>query len=304
MLPVALSLLVMGTFPATRSGAACDEWLGPPRDAVAPISTAKSAPMVGLRALREPHEGIFHPHARLQPQAPHYVGASERATYDVQYGVLGRVGKLTLSSAAPTVTADGQTVLTLRAEGAGAVLGLGRFQRTIDSEFDLHRRTSRRWRSTRRSVGLASDETVSDSVVHQAGDSLLIERRKAASAAPSEQQVLSPAGVTSDPLGLIWRLRAQPPAPGQRVLLQMLDGMALWRVEVRAPPGGPVPVPSSVRLGNELDAELTPILYNGQRDPARPERRFRLWLTPDENRTPLRLEMPMGLADAVIVLEE
>jgi hypothetical protein len=202
------------------------------------------------------------------------------------------------------VTADGLPVLALRAEGEGAVLGLGHFQRTIDSEFDLRRQASSRWRSTRRSVGLASDETVSDSVVHQAGDSLLIQRRKAPSPTPIEQQILSPAGVTSDPLGLIWRLRSQMPRPGQRVVLQMLDGMALWRVEVRAVPGGPVLVPGSGRLGDEVDAELTPILYNGQRDPARPDRRFRLWLTPDANHVPLRLEMPMGLADAVLTLKD
>jgi hypothetical protein len=303
MPPVALSLVLLGTLTAIpHAGTICGEWLDPPRVAAEAGVAPDLALLERANALRAAHP-IRRP-IQGYPRAPRTVGASERATYDVHYGVLGRVGELTLSSEAPAVTADGLPVLALRAEGAGSVLGLGHFQRTIDSEFDLRRQASSRWRSTRRSVGLATDETVSDSVVHQAGDSLLIQRRKAPSATPTEQQILAPAGVTSDPLGLIWRLRTQLPRPGQRVQLQMLDGMALWRVEVRAVPGGPVPVPGSGHLADELDAELTPILYNGQRDPGRPERRFRLWLTPDANHVPLRLEMPMGLADAVLILKE
>ena len=295
---VALSL-VLGTLIAIpHAGGMCGEWEAGRGGSVSDLAFLERARALRLaRPTRLP--------LQLSPQAPHTIGASERATYDVHYGVLGRVGEMTLSSEAPALTADGLPVLALRAEGAGAVLGLGRFQRTIDSEFDLRRRASSRWRSTRRSVGLASDETVSDSVVHQAGDSLLIQRRKAPSPAPTAQEILSPAGVTSDPLGLIWRLRTQVPRPGERVVLQMLDGMALWRVEVRGVSGGPVLVPGSPgRLGDELDAELTPILYNGQRDPARPDRRFRLWLATDTNHVPLRLEMPMGPADAVLILKE
>jgi hypothetical protein len=334
-MPAALSFLVIQALAVFgAAGTSCPEWLDPP--IAAPGLTPPPVAVVpGPAALPPAGDAASSPAPGLL-----YVGTNERSTYDVRYGLLGRVGELTLSATLPTPAgqrgqaaspslaaagAEGSAaVVAIRADGSGQVLGLGRFQRTIDTEFDLHRRASSRWRSTRRSIGLRSDEIVSDSVVRQPGDRLSIERRKwlantaaapvartspsppapLQSPSPTEVEILGSAGATSDPLGLIWRLRNEPPAPGRAVTLQMLDGMALWRVEVRAPLGGPVPVPGTTLLGTELDATLTPIRYDGQRDPARPDRRLRLWLATDGGRIPLRLEMPIGLGDAVLTLRE
>jgi len=344
-MPGALSFLVIQTLAVFgAAGTSCPEWLDPP--VAAPGLTPP--PVAVVPGPAGPAPGA-DPASSPLPGFP-YVGTNERSTYDVRYGLLGRVGELTLSATLPATlpTPAGQrgqavslslaaageegpaAVVAIRADGSGQVLGLGRFQRTIDTEFDLRRKASSRWRSTRRSIGLRSDEIVSDSVVRQPGDRLSIERRKWLSStaaapvartspplsappppapqtpppSPTEVETLGSAGATSDPVGLIWRLRNEPPAPGQAVTLQMLDGMALWRVEVRAPTGGPVPVPGSTLLGTELDATLTPIRYDGQRDPARPDRRLRLWLATDGGRLPLRLEMPIGLGDAVLTLRE
>jgi hypothetical protein len=320
----ALSLLLIETLAAFGAAeTSCPEWLEPP--VTAPGPTPLPVPVEQRPAVPAPTGDA----ASSPPPGFRSVGTNERSTYDVRYGLLGRVGELTLSASLPTTAAGRAAVVAIRADGSGQVLGFGRFQRTIDTEFDLHRRASSRWRSTRRSIGILSEEIVSDSVVREPGDRLSIERRKwlsntAAAPAvrtgpsprpppptiplpppsPTEVGSLGSAAATSDPLGLIWRLRDEPPAPGQAVTLQMLDGMALWRVEVRAPVGGPVPVPGSTLLGTELDATLTPIRYNGQRDPSRPDRRLRLWLATDGGRLPLRLEMPIGLGDAVLTLRE
>lgn len=230
-------------------------------------------------------------------------GVDERTTYDVRYGFLGQVGELELSTTPVSFEPGGAPIVRILGRGAGDVLGLGRFERTIETEFDLGAGASRSWRSTRRSSGLASEDRVTDSVIRQAGDKLHIERRKGAAVAPTATAILTPASTTSDPLGVIWRIRNQPPAAGETQVLQLLDGMALWRIELRGV-GAAVPVPESSWVGMEIAAQMIPVLYNGQRDPNRPERHFLLWLDAGPGHLPLRLEMPIGIADAILTLKE
>ena len=230
-------------------------------------------------------------------------GVNEQSTYDVRYGFLGQVGELRLSTTPVSFESSGTPILRILGEGAGDVLGFGRFERRIETEFDVVIRASRHWRSTRHSSGLVSDERVTDLVSRQPGDKLDIQRRRGDSVAPTSTATLAPASSTSDPLGVIWRLRNQIPAAGENQVLQMLDGMALWRIEIRRV-GDLVPVPDSSRTGIQLAADMTPVLYNGQHDPGRPERHFTLWLQADSGHLPLRLEMPLGPAVAVLTLRE
>ena len=105
-----------------------------------------------------------------------------------------------------------------------------------------------------------------------------------------------------DPVSFLLRLRVAPPVPGSAPqLLQVLDGRELWRVSV-------------INAGRELrgdvatirlEAEVDPIRADGTLDDAnRPHRTFRLWLSDDAVRVPLRLEMPMGLGDLTVELVE
>jgi hypothetical protein len=230
-------------------------------------------------------------------------GVNEQVTYDVRYGFLGQVGELRLSATPVSFEPNGAPILRILGEGSGDVLGLGRFERRIETEFDVATWASRHWRSTRRSSGLVSDERVTDLASRLPGDKLELQRRKGDSVAPTSTATLMPASTTSDPLGVIWRLRNQPPAPGETQILQLLDGMALWRIEIHRI-GGNGPVPESSRIGMQFVAHMTPILYNGTPDGARPERHFTLWLQADPGHLPLRLEMPLGPADAVLTLRE
>jgi hypothetical protein len=111
-----------------------------------------------------------------------------------------------------------------------------------------------------------------------------------------------PSPPTLDPVSFLLRLRVAPPvAGGASQLVQVLDGRDLWRVSV-------------VNAGRELrgdlatirlEAEVDPIHADGTLDDAsRPHRVFRLWLSDDALRVPLRLEMPMGIGDLVVELVE
>ena len=230
-------------------------------------------------------------------------GLNEVSTYDVTYGFLGTVGQLSISTGVASKASDGVPILQIHGEGGGEVFGLGKFERSIETEVDLAAKQPRRWRAVRHSESLTSRQTIVDSVQRNPGDALSIERRKGDSPTPTSTETLIANGFTADPLGLIWRLRHQTLTEGEAIVLQMLDGVALWRIDGRVI-GVSVAVPESSRLGIQIDAVLTPIMYNGQPDPVRSERRFRLWLDTALGQIPLRLEMPIGVADAVLKLKE
>ena len=89
-------------------------------------------------------------------------------------------------------------------------------------------------------------------------------------------------------------------------MLWVLDGEALWRVTITnagrvAPPENAARVPMI-----RLEAEADPLYWNGT--PAttgeRKRRSFKLWLSDDAAHVPLRLEMPVGIANVVVALTE
>ena len=112
-----------------------------------------------------------------------------------------------------------------------------------------------------------------------------------------------PAIPTSDPLGLLWRLRTAPPDPGKTEVLHLLDGLTLWRVQITAGTARDI-LPDGNRTAIRLEGQLAPIFFDGRPDPDRPSRRFTLWLSDASDHLPLRLEVPLGLADVVMTLAE
>jgi hypothetical protein len=83
--------------------------------------------------------------------------------------------------------------------------------------------------------------------------------------------------------------------------VQILDGMALWRVRATTASLHEA-VPESDRFGVLLEAEATPIHYDGAVDGDRPVRHLRLWLDPGARHLPLRMEVPVGPANLVMRL--
>jgi hypothetical protein len=90
-------------------------------------------------------------------------------------------------------------------------------------------------------------------------------------------------------------------------VLQLLDGLALWRITLSArgreilpdSNDGGAPGISSLRF----DGVAEPIFYDGNPDPGdRPRRTFSLWLSDDQPHIALRLSIPVGISDVVVQL--
>jgi len=212
---------------------------------------------------------------------------SETANYRVSYGVLGEIAAATISFVPDPGSRGADTSRSVRAvaTGSGAVLGFGKTEKHIESEFDTQTLKTTRWTSTRSSGG----ETVIDiAEQHQPGTVSLVRKRLGQ---PDQADSMTRASVILDPLGLLLRLRLGPlQVP---VSFEILDGRALWVVTISAvrPTAEPVPM-------LRLEGRTEPIFWDGKPDSERTGRRFTLFLSDDRYRTPLRLIVPFGLGEA------
>ncbi|HVR02131.1 MAG TPA: DUF3108 domain-containing protein [Polyangia bacterium] len=268
----------------TRPAHTCDEVGGAPRAVVA-VPAALPAP---------------RPIARPRP-APAAVAREERSRYRIEYGVL-EIGELELAVAAAL---PGATSVHADGRGTGGVLGFGRMEDRIATDFDLVRLDSRRWDNARSG---AEGDLRDRAVQADAGQVSLVRERLGAAAAPATRHATL-ATPLLDPLGFLLRVRIEPPPASPRnppQILYVLDGQALWRVTVTnagraSAPDGVEPV-----LTLRLDAEAEPVRWDGtpDTDGDRHHRSFKLWLSDDAARVPLRLEMPIGIANVVVALTD
>jgi len=126
---------------------------------------------------------------------------------------------------------------------------------------------------------------------------------------PPERATATLAAPLLDPLGFLLRLRVELPGAGARArpqILYVLDGQALWRVTITNAGRGPAPegiVADVPTLRLEVEAE--PIRWDGVADVGeRAHRSLKLWLSDDAARVPLRLEVPVGIANVVVALTD
>jgi hypothetical protein len=222
----------------------------------------------------------------------------EEARYSVTYGLIGSIGELRLSidDEHPEGT---RRLVKVAGQGQGSILGLGRSEKRIDGEFDPAALSSRRWTMAR-----SGGDAVIDTVEQAQAGVLNMTRHKAG--APSASRTASFATPTLDPVGLLMRLRAAPPDAEHPLVLQLLDGQALWRVTLTWVGRQPVPLPHDAQpsVGLRIDGRADPIYYDGRDADDRPRRRFAVWLSDDSAHVPLRLTMPIGPADVVVQLIE
>ena len=237
----------------------------------------------------------------VRPSVPATLPLFQTARYDIRYGLLGSVGALTFSVGGVRLANDGAHVVNVQGAGRGAVLGLGGIQRKIEAEFDPATLESRRWSILRARDGQPEADGTLDTAARGPGGTLLLGR--ATPGQPPSRQTVQFTVPTSDPLGLLWRLRTRPPAPGQTETVQLLDGLALWRVRITGATTREI-LPEGNQTAMRLDGDVSPILYDGQADPERPTRHFTLWLSDATDHLPLRLEVPVGIADIVMTLAE
>jgi len=223
----------------------------------------------------------------------------ETLRYDVRYGVFGSIGSLRVSSGALATRPGGPPTVRVQGTGGGSVLGIGSMQNRLDAEFDSWLHGSRRWTSAR---GEANAQTVDTGSWDGAGQTSLLRRKPGA----ADEAYHFKAGVqTSDPLGLIWRLRTSPPPLGGSDTIQVVDGLAMWRVRVTTVAAAdPVPDAPPGVSALRLQGEVAPYYYDGRPDPDRPTRHFTMWLDRSAGHVPLRIAVPLGPASVVLRLVE
>jgi len=280
-----MALFLMIAFPL--SGAA--------PDVGGAITPASGAPPVAPPTVEAPPARPVASSARSRPWFPR----AEAARYDIRYGLLGSIGQLELRTAGVVAVTEGRSIVKLRGSGHGAILGMGAMDRRFEADFDTVALESRRWVDTRRSGAERADQATVDRGEHGRPGETRLRRHKPGRA--DEVHALASPLPTMDALGLLSRWRRALPALGQQDVVQILDGLALWRVRATTVSLHDA-VPESDRFGVLLEAEATPVHYNGTVDADRPVRHLRIWLDPAARHLPLRMEVPVGPANLVMRL--
>ena len=259
--------------------------------APAPVAPPPAAPPPPRRQLTR-----WHRADRWKTAIPPH---DETLRYDVRYGVFGSIGSLQVSSGALAARPGGAPTVRLRGAGSGSVMGLGAMKNQIDAEFDSWSRGSRRWTSAR---GDAGAQTIDTGSWDAAGQAHLLRRKPGTR---DEAYNFRAPLQTSDPLGLIWRLRTSPPPLGGSDVIQVVDGLAMYRVRVTTVAAAdPVPDAADGVRALRLEGQIMPFYYDGRPDPDRTTRPFTMWLDPRDGHLPLRIAVPFGPADVILRLVE
>ncbi len=230
------------------------------------------------------------------PGLPAPLAMKEEAHYSVGYGVIGSIGELRLRID-DEHREGGRRLIKVAGYGTGAILGIGRTEKRVDGDFDPFALSSRRWTMVR-SGGDPFTDTIEQP---QAGTVNMTRQRPGV---PQAQRQATFSQTTLDPVGLLMSVRVAPPTADHPVVLQLLDGQALWKVTLTRVGRELVPDSDNPQSAVRIDGQADPIFYDGRPAEDRPRRRFTLWLSDDDARIPLRLEMPIGPADVVVELTE
>ncbi|HVZ74138.1 MAG TPA: DUF3108 domain-containing protein [Polyangia bacterium] len=268
--------------------------------ATATSAPAPLPPPVALAApATQPPRFAPKPPARSALPAPPALARSEKTRYRVAFGGLD-VGELSLAIGG---AAPGATIVHAAGQGAGSVLGLGRYENQLDSDFDLARLDSRRWVNSRR----WANEALRDRGEQATPGDVRGSREPLDAGKPAVPMQARLAAPLLDPLGFILRLRAALPAARARAeTLYVLDGQAYWRVTVTNEGRSPLPEGHVQVATIKLRVEADPIRFDGTPDTRgdRHHRSIAIWMSDDEARVPVRLSVSLGLGDVVASLAE
>ena len=196
-----------------------------PFDPIQNPRTGSEPPAMGSdEEARSSPDAIRHARATTPPASPaplpppptiHRVPAAlavaEQARYRVTYGVLP-VGEATVTVDGAATVRD-RAPLHARGHAAGSFVGFGQFDHAIDVAFDP--------------IALVPVAPAPGAVTPQ-GRPLLWHRLMSRFPAPTLP--VGPNVTTFDPVSLLLRLRAEPPAPGASLVATVFDGKARWRV--------------------------------------------------------------------------
>jgi hypothetical protein len=209
---------------------------------------------------------------RAAPPAPVAVAAEATLSFTQDAGT------------APAARAAVPPLIRAVGAGNGAVLGFGKTDKRIESEFDARTLASRRWTNRRLSDGKTTFDTGEQP---KSGSVSLLRKR---TGEPDLAETFSRTAPVLDPLSFLLRLRmALPEAP---TTYEILDGRALWLAEISAARPDP-DNPGLLRLDGKVD----PIYWSDGPDKERSSRSFALYVTRDRFHTPVRLVVPFGIGE-------
>jgi hypothetical protein len=228
------------------------------------------------------------PAPAAEPPPPRVPIAPERATYRIRHGLLGEVATVSLSlSSEPCADGDRKTIL--RGEGQGDVLGFGRMDKRLESDFDPRHRVPTRFTSRRLSDGKFIVDTASQP---QPG-AVSTERSKPGE--PTTQITVTRDRGILDPLSFLLRVRLNVPAAPTDY--EILDGRGFWRLSLAPEPCAD---PALIQLGGKAE-----MLYlDGNVDPHKTSRRFTLYLAKDRHHLPVKLILYLGMGNLSAELAE
>ncbi len=222
------------------------------------------------------------------PARPPLLPRQERARYRVVHALFGEVGQISVDL---LPGAAGTRDVRATAAASGSLLGLGAFDKRIETEVDPTLAVPRRWTATRVQSGKTTVDTVD---VPRVGK--IVSTRTRAGRA-DEQAVLRRPHAIGDGLSFLLKLRAEPPTVP--VVTEVLDGRMLWIMNV-------APARRGVLLQGQstwqIEVRATPIEWDGSPDTDREEHSFSLWLSNDALRLPLRISLPAPLGQVRIDL--
>jgi hypothetical protein len=219
------------------------------------------------------------------PPAPSALDSQEIATYRITYGILGQIGEAQVTLTPDSAAHVGMPVTLPRVRavgtGAGALLGLARTQKRIETELDAGNLVAVRFTNVTTTRARKTEDAVTQS---QPGSLELLRKR---TGEPDLAEKFNRNTSVLDPLGFLLRLRAELPAT--TTSYEVLDGRALWLVTV-SPAQSAAETPWLIRLEGRFD----PVYWNGSPDPQREARSFVLFLASDRSHLPVRLVVPFG----------
>jgi hypothetical protein len=227
------------------------------------------------------------PKATPKPTPPFPI-APERATYKVSHGLLGEVAKVSLSLASEPCE-EGPRKTILRGEGKGDVLGFGRMDKRLESEFDPLHRVPTHFTSRRLSDG----KFIVDTAMQTKPGKVSTQRKKPGE--PTTQINLSQDRGILDPLSFLLRVRLNVPA--RPTNYELLDGRGFWRLSLAPEPCAD---PDLIQLAGKAE-----MLYlDGTVDPNKTSRRFTLYLAKDRHHLPVKFVLYLGMGNVSAELLE
>jgi hypothetical protein len=226
--------------------------------------------------------------ARSVPVKPPAPPDTEASRYRVVYGLLGELGRIDISFVYPGPGSD--TVKGVGV-GSGSLMGMGQYEKRVETQLDSRRLTARRWTSSR----VQSGNTITDTVEQPRSGAVDVVRRR--SDKPDEGHSFVRQQPVLDPVGFLYRVRSRPPRAAEA--FEVLDGRALWLITLEPAPPGKL---ENGRRALVFRGRANPIFWDGQRDAERSARTFTLWLEDDRFRTPLRLVMPLPVGEVRVDL--